>query len=67
MAGWLDCGGGEAEKMKAEEEREGFDRVFHFVESYSIMDHCVPLPSIRLFGNTHTRARTHTHTHVPHV
>ena len=49
--------------MKAEEEREGFDRVFHFVESYSIMDHCVPMPSIRLFGHTHT----HAHTHVPHV
>lgn len=24
-----------------EEEREGFDGVFHFVESYSVMDHCV--------------------------
>lgn len=47
--------------MKAEgveEEREGFDRVFHFVESYSITDHCVPLASIRLFG--HTCSQTHT-------
>lgn len=33
-------------------ERVSFDRVFHFVESYFIMDHCVPLASITLFGNT---------------
>ena len=37
-----------AERMK--EERDGFDSVFHFVESYSITGHCVPLASIRLFG-----------------
>lgn len=33
------------------------------VESYSIMDHCVPLASIRLFGH----ADTHTHTCTPCV
>lgn len=48
--------------MKAEgmEKREDFDRVFHFVESYSITGHFVPLASIRLFGPTHM----HTYTHM---
>lgn len=41
-----------AERM--EEEREDFDMVFHFVESYSITGHCVPLASIRLCRDTHT-------------
>ncbi len=68
LVGWLaGLWWRELEKMKAEgmeEEREGFDTVSHFVESYFIMGHCVPLASIRLFGHTHTRAHTHTCTHL---